>query len=129
MLRFNATRLPLACLLWIPIGMAADATTLTGWFSDEQCAAPRVKAGFIGPTNPDCAKKCIDNDARAVFISEQHKRLFFVKNYASVTEDLGYKVEVTGRIDEASGTISLTAVKRLDYEGAACSRPRKRSPK
>ena len=58
-----------------------------------------------------------------VFISEQGKELLRVKDYAAAKDDLGYHVEITGTIDEASKSIAITAVKKLGYDGAACARP------
>ena len=99
--------------------------TLTGWFSDESCAKGRVEAGLIGPTNPDCAKKCLDQGAVPVFISEQGKELLRVNGYANVRKDLGYHIELTGQFHAASKTISVQQVKRIGgYVGPACARPR-----
>jgi hypothetical protein len=45
-----------------------------------------------------------------------------VKNHASVKDDVGYKVVVTGDIDRMAMTISITTVKKMEHEGASCSR-------
>jgi hypothetical protein len=58
-------------------------TTSSGWFSDKGCAEPRVKRGQIGPNNPDCVKRCLDEGAVPVFISEQAKALFVTSATAS----------------------------------------------
>ena len=100
--------------------------TLTGWFSDEGCAKGRVASGSIGPTNPDCTKKCLDKGARAVFISEQGKEMLLVTGYPNVKEDLGYHVEITGVLDAAAKSISVDTVKRIgEYQGPACARTKK----
>ena len=101
----------------------AGATKLTGWFACEKCTASRVASGDIRPSNPDCARQCIDKGSDPVFISEQGKQLLKVRNYTSVKEDLGYHLEVTGEIDLASKTIAIETVKRLGDAGASCSRP------
>jgi hypothetical protein len=90
-----------------------------------QCASPRVARGLIGPNNPDCVKRCLEEGAAPIFISEQAKTLFEVKDYASVKDDVGYHVEVTGAVDEETKTISVQTVKRLSCVGALCARPRK----
>lgn len=95
----------------------------TGWFSDNACAAPRVKNGYITATNPECAKKCIEKGEAAVFISEQAKDLFKISGYTGAVEDLGYHVEVKGTVDPSSRTLSIKSVKRLEYQGASCARP------
>jgi hypothetical protein len=93
--------------------------TLTGWFSDEGCAKGRVASGSIGPTHPDCAKKCLDKVARAVFISGQGKEMLIVAGYEKANDDLGYHVEIPG----CGG---VQSVKRIgEYRGAGCQRPKK----
>jgi hypothetical protein len=112
-------------LLWTGAEPAkAEVAKVTGWFACEKCTAPRVANGYLRPSNPDCAKECIEKGSEAVFISEQGKELLKVRNYKSVEEDLGYHLEVTGIIDPASKSISIETVKKLAYEGASCSRPR-----
>ena len=99
--------------------------TWTGWFSDAGCARGRLSASVLTGNNPECARKCIEDGATPVFISEQAKALFQVKDYSGVLSDLGYHLEVTGRVDEAAKTISVVSVKRIsDYEGPSCARPR-----
>lgn len=116
-------------LMLCPAFGGAAPVTLTGWFACEKCTAPRAAKGDLTPSNPVCAKKCIDEGTPAVFISEQGKELLRVKNHAAVTNDLGYHVEVTGEVDPASKTISIQSVKQLGYEGASCARPRKSAKK
>ena len=115
------------CLIGL-LSMAAEpapaaAEKLTGWFACEKCTAPRAVKGDLRPSNPVCAKQCIAQGSEPVFISEQGKQLLKVRNYSSVAEDLGYHLEVTGRIDPASKTITIETVKRLGDAGASCSRP------
>lgn len=102
-------------------------TTSTGWFSDKGCAAPKVARGQIGPNNPDCVKRCLDEGAVPVFISEQAKAMFDVKDYATVKDDVGYRVEITGIVDEEAKTITVKSVKRLEAVPVTCARPQKRA--
>jgi hypothetical protein len=117
--------------LAVPVsGLAPDtldgnSVTWTGWFSDKDCAAPRVARGVIGPNNPDCVKRCLNEGATPVFVSEQAKALFEVRDYPSVKDDVGYHVELTGTVDDKAKTISVHAVKRLKYVGALCAVPKK----
>ena len=126
------------CVLGLCISLCALTSTLcaetkrviwTGWFSDSQCATARAAAGSFSATNPDCAKKCIENGSAPVFISEQERAVFKIKNYSSALDDLGYYLEITGVVDEAEKTISVEKVKRLSQEGAACTRQRKADSK
>ncbi len=103
--------------------------TWTGWFSDAQCANARAAGGIFTATNPDCAKKCIEKGGAAVFISEQAKAIFTVKDYPSVVDQLGFHVEVTAIVDEDAKTISVKDVKHLSRVGLACARPKKTSLK
>jgi|SRR5580700_4560728 hypothetical protein len=100
--------------------------TLTGWFSDEGCAAGPVAHGIIGPNNPECVKTCLEKGAQAVFVSEQGKEMLTVKGYARVKDDLGYHLEITGLPEPASNSIIIQTVKRIgEYQGPSCARPKK----
>jgi hypothetical protein len=100
--------------------------TWTGWFSDVKCASARLAGGTLSATNPECSRRCIEGGAAAVFISEQAKAVFAVQGYPSVVEDLGYHMEVQGALDEAAKTLRIEKVTRLEFEGAACARPKKK---
>jgi hypothetical protein len=102
------------------------AVTWTGWFSDITCAKGRVANGEIGPNNTVCVKKCLDEGAAAVFISEQAKAMFVVKDHPGVKEDVGYHVELTGVVDEDAKTVSVTSVKRLSEVTNMCGVPPKK---
>jgi hypothetical protein len=101
------------------------AVVWTGWFSDFKCASARAGSGTFTPTNPDCARRCIEQGAAPAFISEQSNAVYAVSGYSSLLDHLGYHVEVRGRVDEARRTIAIESVKRLEYSGAACARPKK----
>jgi len=107
----------------------SDVQTMTGWFADAQCAAPRAAKGVIGPNNPDCVKRCLEEGATAVFISEQARALFEVRDYPSVKADVGYHIELTGTVDKTGKVISVVSVKRLAYAGAICAVPPRDSRK
>jgi hypothetical protein len=98
------------------------SVTLTGWFSDAACATARAKSGVFTATNPDCAKKCIEKGAAAIFIGEHVNALYTVKGYASAVDDLGYRMEVLGTVNDTAKTITIVSAKRLEYQGAACAR-------
>jgi len=121
----------IAALYLIHAALASDpapafkTVTWTGWFSDFDCASSTSAAEKLKPTNPVCAEACIRKGVPPVFISEQAKAVFKVKDYPSVIEDLGYHIEVEGRVDEQANTIQILSVKRMEYVGAACARPRK----
>ena len=113
-----------ACLAQSP---EPKQVTWTGWFSDAGCAPGRLAAPTLTQSNPECARQCIEKGAAPVFISEQARAIFRVKDYSSVIENLGYHLEITGRIDQAAKTISVQDVKRISgYEGPSCSRSKKK---
>jgi hypothetical protein len=113
-------------LLFVILCGCLNGETLTGWFSDEGCAKGRVASGLISPNGPDCVKKCLDNGARAVFISEQGKEMLIVTGYAKAKDDVGYHVEITGVRDADTKSFSVQTVKRIgEYQGPACARPKK----
>ena len=105
---------------------SAGQVTWTGWFSDAGCARGRLSAKTLSGNNPECARQCIEKGADAVFISEQAKDIYRVKDYTAVVENLGYKLEITGRVDDAAKTVSVQTVKRIsEYQGPSCARPKK----
>lgn len=110
-----------------PVTSATKAVTLTGWFSDESCAKARLAAGVVGPTNPVCAKRCIDQGKRVVFIDEKGKDVLEVREFPSAEEYLGYYIEITGTISGSSNTILVRTARKLSQIHSFCSIPKKRS--
>jgi hypothetical protein len=98
-----------------------ESTKWTGWFSDKGCAASKVKSGEITPNGTACVKKCLTEGATPVFVSEQAKDMYEVKNHAAVIEDVGYRVELIGVVDEKAKTVSVQSVKRLSEIPQVCS--------
>lgn len=117
-----------AALQWTAAAPPASTGTYTGWFSCEKCTAGRVAKGDVRPSNPVCARKCIEEGTEAVFLSEQGKESLKVRDYAG-KDDVGYYVEVTGKIDRANGTIAVESVRRLEEAPASCARPRSNAKK
>jgi hypothetical protein len=111
------------------LGAEPKHVTWTGWFSDSQCALARAAGGTFTATNPDCAKRCIENGATPIFISEQAQSVFTVKDYPGVIDDLGFRVEVSADVDEAFKTVSIKKVTRLSEIVLSCQRPRKTAAK
>lgn len=64
-----------------------------------------------------------------VFISEQAKALFEVRDHASVAAAVGFHVEVVGTIDESGKILSVTSVKRLEEQAPTCALPKKSKTK
>ena len=113
-------RTAIACTILLSVsaqgtlaGRTEIKTTWTGWFSDQGCAAAKVKSGDITPNGTACVKKCLGEGAAPVFVSEQAKNMYAVKDHGSLMADVGYRLEVTGIVDENAKTISIRSVKRL----------------
>lgn len=125
-------RLALVCTAAVAantLGMAAGRTETTtrwtGWFSDQGCAAAKVDSGNITPNGTTCVRKCLNEGATPVFVSEQAKAMYEVKDHATLMDDLGYRLEVTGVVDEKAKTVSVRSVKRLSEIVQMCALPRK----
>ena len=123
-LKMTCMALWLAGVVMTSIAPAAETVKLTGWFACSKCTAARVARGDIHPSNPVCAKECIDKGDDAVFLNEQGKESLKIRKYAGAIDDLGYHVEVTGVVDRGAKTITIESVKRLSYERASCARVR-----
>jgi hypothetical protein len=108
----------------IRLPAASTVKTWKGWFSDISCAASRATSGVFTGTNPECAKKCLESGVPPAFISDEAKAVLSVQGYPNVKEDLGYYVEVTGDVDMDAKTINVRSVKRLEFQGASCERPK-----
>jgi hypothetical protein len=117
----------LALGLLVSSGARADEAVrveVTGWFSDEGCAAARVKAGRIGPTGRACAQKQIANGAAMAFIDEEGKRLLRVANPEAAKGQESHYVRVSGTLDGA--TLRVASLELLDEYAPSCGRPRKK---
>ena len=96
----------------------------TGWFSDRQCA--RITPGELPrPNGTACVKKCLDEGAPAVFISEQTRALYEVRGVPAVKDDVGYYLEINAEVDEKAKTVYVKSMKRLSEVTASCLIPRK----
>jgi hypothetical protein len=118
-----------ASVLGTAAGRTEIRTTWTGWFSDEGCAAAKIKSGNITPNGTVCVKKCLGEGATAVFISEQAKNMYTVTDHPSLMEDVGYRLELTGVVDEKAKTISVRSVKRLSEVVQMCALKKKGAEK
>lgn len=103
-----------------------ETATVTGWFSDDRCAPSRVKAGLVGPTNRECAQRCIAHGAAVVFIDEAAKGIRRVANPEAAKGQEGNYVRVTGTIDEELGVLRVGSVEVLSEYVAACTRPKRK---
>jgi len=115
---------PIAMVLLLgPYAWTSSKTiTTTGFFADEGCARGRANSGIYTNNNPECARQCLEKGSLLVFIDERGKTLYAVKDYKGAIGDLGYRLEVTGALDDAAKTLTIDSVKRLEPVPASCSR-------
>src|SRR4030095_8035364 len=83
------------------------SATMKGWVSDERCGAKGAGAGHEG-----CAKKCIEGGQKAVFVTEDDKKVIAVANPEAVKGHEGHHVEVTGSVGD-DGALHVDNVKML----------------
>ena len=105
---------------------AENVVTWNGWFSDEGCAAAKLKADDVTPNGTICVKKCLDEGATPVFVNPKTRAMYKVKDHAAVMEDVGFYLELTGVADENAKTISVRSVKRLGDVIQMCGRKPKK---
>ncbi len=109
----------LAVLALSTIGcISASAVEITGYISDEKCAAGASKAkaaaDWIDPKQfEQCAKRCVKAGSAVVFVTEDNKILKIdADSMTKVTPHIGHKVSVTGAIEGNSLKVeSINALK------------------
>jgi hypothetical protein len=106
--------------------LASDKFVLRGWLSDEDCAGRRAKSGVYTGTNPDCAKKCVSEGKKIVFVDPDHKRLLNIVNQDVAKERVGDYVEISGDVDEQAQTLRVDSLKLLEKGHAMCEVPAKK---
>ena len=122
--RKSILTLTVCCAAMLPVARAADnSRTMRGWFVDEACTRGRVAEGRIEPDNPDCAKRCVKEGSKLMFMSESDKAMFEVKDPAGQVKNIGYYVEISGYTD-GSKMLTVNAVKQLAEVGSMCARPK-----
>ena len=105
----------------------SQKAVLRGWLSDEGCAGGRAHSGLYTGTNPNCAKKCVREGKKIVFVDTDHKRLLTIANQDSATENIGDYVEIAGSLDEQTKTLHVASLKLLEKGRAMCGVPKKKS--
>ena len=105
----------------------SQKTVLRGFLSDEGCAGGRAQSGLYTGTNPDCAKKCVREGKKMVFVDPDNKRLLTIANPDAAMENVGDYVEITGSLDEQVKTLHVSSLKLLEKRRAMCGLPKKKS--
>ena len=78
-----------------------------GWISDSKCAAKGANAAHAA-----CAKKCIANGEKAVFVTDKDQKVVAIENPAAVAGHEGQHVKVTGSLT-TDGSLHVDTVTAL----------------
>ena len=82
---------------------------MTGIITDEKCASGP------GAANADCAKRCIEGGAKAVFVFDSDKSVMTIDNPEKIKGHEGHHVAVIGAV--ANNTLHVESVKMLEEKG------------
>ncbi len=78
-----------------------------GWISDSKCGAKGANAAHA-----QCAKKCIENGEKPVFVTDKDQKVVPIENAAAVAGHEGQHVKVTGTMT-GSGSLHIDKVTTL----------------
>ena len=76
---------------------SGDSKSMNGWISDEMCGAKGADA-----KHADCAKKCAEGGQKAVFVTENDKKVMAIDNPEAVKGHEGHHVKVTGSVKDGA---------------------------
>jgi hypothetical protein len=111
----------LACAL---APAATETKTLRGWLSDEACARGRAAGGVFTGTNPECARRCVEEGKKIVFIDPDSRRVLDVSNQDAARDNIGDEVEVAGSVDTGANVLHINSLKLISHGVAECERPK-----
>ncbi len=100
--------------------IACFAEHLTGYVSDEQCAASSSKAAkatdWINPAKfESCAQKCVKNGSPVVLVTENNKVLKLdAESTRKASAHLGHRVFVEGKVE--NGTLKISKITTIKME-------------
>jgi hypothetical protein len=109
------------------ISIPALAEKMTGYISDDKCAASGSKASkatdWINPNAfESCAKKCAKAGASVVFVTEENKVLKLdADSTQKAMPHLGHRVSLTGTVDNGSLKIDDIASIKMESKGKPSS--------
>ncbi len=113
---------PLLLVLLLGSNLFAAERTYVGWVSDSRCARARASAGAFTATDPDCARECIKEGHKIVFISPETKTVFAVENPEALKAQVGNKVRISG-IERGTRLLHVNEVLSSTKENPECERP------
>jgi len=102
------------------IALPALGEKLTGYVSDEKCAAHSSKSAkatdWINPKAfESCAQKCVKDGSPMVFVTEDNKVLKLdADSKQKASAHLGHRVSVTGTVE--NGTLKIEKIATIKME-------------
>ena len=104
----KALRFATICLFIVPAALAADKTW-TGTISDSMCGASHKSAiEHAGKklSDADCVAACIAGGGKYVFVNEGKVYQIANQDFASLAQNGGHKVKLTGEMTGDSITVA-----------------------
>jgi hypothetical protein len=101
-------------LLLATVGMAQGGQTFKGEIMDSACAASGSHAGMTKGTNTsakDCTVACVGHGATYVLYDSTSKGVYQLSDQKKPEKFAGAKVAVTGTLDKATKTITVSDIK------------------
>ena len=80
-----------------------NATTWTGWITDEACGAKNANA-----EGKACALKCHEKGSKLVLYTDSEKKIMGLDNQDEAVKHVGHPVVVTGTMED--GTIKVSKI-------------------
>jgi hypothetical protein len=103
---------------------ATETKTLRGWLSDEACARGRATGGTYTGTNPECAKRCVAEGKKIVFIDPNARVVFDISNQDAARDNIGDEVAIIGVVDPRKTVVHINSLKLISRGVAMCARPK-----
>lgn len=94
MKKFAAFASVLAFVLAGSLSFAGEASSWSGWITDETCGAKNANAD-----GKACALKCAKNGAKLVLYVDGDKKMVALDNQEEAMKHVGVPVTVTGTLD------------------------------
>lgn len=99
----------LALCLFLPLPLISQSADRLwkGWITDSRCGVAGAHPG-----DKDCAKKCVQNGAKYVFVEDTSKKVFLLDPQDQVEAHAGDHVQITGT--RVGHTLKFTAIHPLE---------------
>ena len=85
----------LTVLLALTATKSPAQTVMTGYLADEKCARQKRAESS---SHAACAKRCVGQNERIVFVNAANHRIYIIANPATVAAQVGRKVTLTGAV-------------------------------